>query len=383
MLSSLYQRPWCSVLVAVLVSALASGCVSRGITKPRSELLKESDSEASPEVVIQQEREEFYNLEKENQARIVEFLRQRSSADFRDATYRIGPGDEVEINVFDVPELNVTAKVRQSGFVSLPLVGAVQAAGVTESDLNDELKKRLSSFVRNPQVNVFLSHYGSQKIAVMGAVNKPGTYSLKKGANSVLELISAAGGVSDKAGNFVNFIPAEFSGVGAANDVEARAKLALASEEMGATRQRGLELYLDQVMGTTGSIPLEIPVRGGDMIVVPEAGKVMVEGEVEKPGSFELGRSMTLLGALAASGGITTSAKIDQVEVVRDRTIDDKLHLVLDLEQIARGELKDVRLRNGDIVRVPSDSGRRLKNDTFESISKIINFGIGGSVPLH
>ena len=69
------------------------------------------------------------------------------------------------------------------------------------------------------------------------------------------------------------------------------------------------------------------------------------------------------------------------MEIVRDvGDPDKKARLVIDLERISRGEDRDVRLRNGDIVRVPSDSGRRLTQDTFEGISRILNFGVGGTV---
>ena len=118
------------------------------------------------------------------------------------------------------------------------------------------------------------------------------------------------------------------------------------------------------------------------MIIVPEAGTVMVEGEVAKTGSYELGSRTTLLGALAAAGGITYGAKIDEVEIIRSVDGNRKAHLTVSLENIAIGEEHDVRLRNGDIVRVPSHSGRRLRQDTFDGISRLINFGIGGSVPL-
>lgn len=124
---------------------------------------------------------------------------------------------------------------------------------------------------------------------------------------------------------------------------------------------------------------MEIPVRGGDMIVVPEAGKVMVEGEVSKGGSFDLAQQMTLLGALAAAGGITYAAKVDEIEVVRAAGLQEKVHLVVDLAKVARGEERDPRLRNGDIVRVPSHSGRRLTQDTYEAITRIINFGVGST----
>lgn len=368
------------ILILVLAALSVNGCSSRGTTKPRSEVVSAAQSKGLPVRTVEEERELFFEPDKVNQNRLVNLIKRRAAGADHDDTYRIGPRDELEINVFDVPELNVTARVRESGFVSLPLLGAVRAAGLTESEFHDEVRRRLASFVRRPELTVFISMYGSQKVAVMGAVSKPGQYPLKKGANSILELISEAGGINDKAGNYISFIPAELSGISASSDVESRAKLALSSQPSAQTKDSGIQIYLDQVMGTNGGIPIEIPVRGGDMIIIPEAGKVMVEGEVQKVGQYDLGQQMTMLGAIAAAGGITYGAKIDEVEIEREVGMEDKAHLVLDLEKIASGEDRDVRLRNGDIVRVPSHSGRRLTQDTFESIRSIFSVGAGVSL---
>lgn len=367
----------------VLFVVSVSGCSTRAMTKPRSEVIEDAARDGLAVPSIEEDRQAFFEADAVQQEQMIALVKHRASTSVRDATYRLGTGDEIEINVFDVPELNVTARVRDSGFVSLPLVGAVRATGLTESEFHEELRSRLASYVRNPEITVFVSLYGSQKVAVMGAVQKPGSYPLKKGANSVLELLSEAGGVTDKAGNVISFIPVEVSGVGAATDVETRARMALASDRVvSGASSGGIQLYLDQVLGTNGTIPLELPVRGGDMIVIPEAGQVNVDGEVQKPGSYELGQRMTLLGALAAAGGITYGAKIEEIEVVREIGPDRKAHLVVNLEKVARGEERDVRIRTGDIVLVPSDSGRRMRQDTFESISKVFNFGVGGSVNL-
>lgn len=370
------------ILCVLVVGVCASvGCSSRAKTKPRSVVMSEAESSGAPYRSVEEERDIFIRSEQLHRDRLMSLIRSRSGGEIREANYRIGAGDEIELNVFDVPELNLTVRVRQSGYITLPLVGGVAAAGLTEADLHAELEKRLAAYVKRPQVSVFISQFGSQKVAVIGAVSKPGTYSLRKGANSMLELLSEAGGMTEKAGNYLNFIPSELSGVRADSE-EGRAQLALALSEGEVNTGSGIQIYLDQVLGTTGGIPLEVPVRGGDMIIVPEAGKVTVEGEVQKPGAIELGRQMTLLGALAAAGGITYGAKVDEVEVVRDVAVDEQGRLVLDLERIARGEDRDVRLRSGDIVRVPSHSRRRLAQDTFESISRILNFGVGGSVNL-
>lgn len=368
---------------AVVIGAgLASGCVSRGITKPRSEVIEDALAKGQQIASIEEDREKFFSDVSAQQERLIAILERRSEGGMRDSNYRIGPQDEIEINVFDVPELNLTARVGQSGFISLPLVGGVRALNLTETELHKELTRRLASYVKQPQVSIVVSHYGSQKVAVLGAVDKPGTYPLKKGSNSLIELISEAGGVSAKAGNFINFVPAELSGVSSANDVEGRARLALQSQVAGTTLAQPIEVSLENIMGTSGAIPLEIPVRGGDMVIIPEGGKILVEGEVTTPGSFELGQRMTLLGALAAAGGVTYSAKLDEIEVVREVNVQEKRHLVLAMEDLSSGKYPDIRLKSGDIVRIPSASGRRMSQDTFEGISKLINFGIGGSIPL-
>ncbi len=373
--------------LAICLFALSSlsACATRAFYYPRSEEISEAKSKGLPIRSVDEDRALFFAHEENQRNRMLSLIRHRSEPEYRDVHYRMGSGDELELNVFDVPELNITTTVRQSGFLSLPLVGAVKAQGLTEAELADEISTRLATFVRNPQVAVFITQYGSQRVAVMGAVRQPGTISLRKGSNSILELIAQAGGVSDRAGNFINFIPAELSGVDVergAQEAQSRAQLALASSSGGAGRVTGIEIYLDQVLGTSGGVPLEVPVRGGDMIIIPEAGKVHVEGEVVKPGTFDLGQQSSLLGALAAAGGITYSAKVDEIEVIRDVGGNERARLILDLQQLATGAEKDVRLRNGDLLRVPSDSSRRLTQDTFEGLSRIINVGVGTSYNL-
>jgi polysaccharide export outer membrane protein len=327
---------------------------------------------------IEEERERFFAIERAQQENLIRLIGERSSGIEVDPEYRIGAGDDLEINVFDVPELNLTARVKETGFITLPLVGAVAARGKTEAVVAAELRNRLASFVRNPQVSLAVVQYGSQKVSIFGAVERPGSYPLKKGANTLVEVLGEAGGISQRAGSYLNLIPAEYAGV--VGEPAQRARLALQDVGPGEVRARGIEIFLDRVLGTGGGVPVEVPIRAGDMIVVPEAGKVTVEGEVYKTGTYELGRQMTMLGALAAAGGLTMGGKLDEVEIVREFGIEQKTRLVVDLTKVAAGEQKDVRLRNGDIVRVPSDSSRRFRQDTYEALGRIINFGVGGQV---
>lgn len=366
-----------NLLIIAMLSC--TGCAQRRYTQARSEVLADANRKGISSASITSEREQFLAFEQRQQERIKALLSKRTKSAGQNSNYKIGPGDEIEISVFDVPELDKTVRVRQSGLMSLPLIGAVQAGGLTESELKRSLTERLRRFVHAPEVMVFISTFGSQKVAVLGAVAQPGTYPLKKGSNSILEVIGEAGGLTKAAGSYLTLVPGDVSGLDRSGVPEDRARLALASMTNADLRDSAIEVPIQQVYGTGGGIPLEIPIHPGDMIVVPDAGKVTVEGEVERRGSYELGSRSTLLGALAAAGGITYGANVDEVEVIRDFGDEGQIHLVLDLEKVARGEMRDVSLKDGDIVRVPSHTGRRLSQDTFDGISRLINFGIGGS----
>ncbi len=345
----------------------------------RSTVIKQAESKNLPIRSIEEDNARFNAYQDDQINRLINLIKQRSGSGSGDASYRIGPGDSIRISVFDVPELNLEMPVRQTGEIELPLVGMVQVVGKSESELLAELTRKLSAFVRNPQVSLSVASYGSQKVAVVGAVSKPGSYPLRKSSNSILELLAEAGGVGDKAGSHILIVPGELSGLGDLNNAEARARLALTGT-VNPNTQSGIEIPIDKVLGTGGGIPVEIPMRPGDMVVVPEGGKVMIEGEIEKPGPYDVSRQMTLLGALASAGGITYSADIEEVELIRDVGESEPLRFIVDLKQIAYGAQTDIRVRSGDVIRVPTHGSRRLGEDTYKTITGILNFGVGGTV---
>lgn len=333
---------------------------------------------------VEETNDRFFEPQRITEAHIISLVKKRSlERDNASDEYLLGPGDQLEINVFDIPELNLVAEVRESGFITLPLIGAVEALGKTKEEIALELRTRLGSFVVEPQVSIHIALYGSQRVAVLGAVKAPGMFPLEKGENSLLELVGRAGGLSETAGNYLNFIPAELSGLAASGDAEARARLSLASFDKPRLNSTALSLPIHKIFGTGGGIPLAITVQGGDMIIVPGGGKYSVQGEVVQSGVFPLSREATLLTALASAGGITYSAKVDEIEIIRpNRTSEESLRLIVDLSELINAKEEDVLLMAGDTIRVPSDSDRKLRQDTFESISRFINFGVGGQVNI-
>jgi polysaccharide biosynthesis/export protein len=112
------------------------------------------------------------------------------------AEYQIGPEDVLDISVWKNPELSRTVPVRPDGKVSLPLLNDFKAAGLTPSDLREQLVSRLSDFVPTPEVSVIVREVHSRKVAVVGAVKTAGRYELKS-PMTVLEAIALAQGFTD------------------------------------------------------------------------------------------------------------------------------------------------------------------------------------------
>jgi polysaccharide export outer membrane protein len=110
--------------------------------------------------------------------------------------YQISPGDLLFVRVYGQDAMSAHERVRQDGRVSLPLVGDVQAAGLTPSALAAQVKVRLKEFLGAPAVSVAVEETRALSIAVVGEVARPGQYPLEKGAG-VLEAIAAAGGLTD------------------------------------------------------------------------------------------------------------------------------------------------------------------------------------------
>ncbi|MBU1325349.1 MAG: polysaccharide export protein [Alphaproteobacteria bacterium] len=112
-----------------------------------------------------------------------------------DGVYRIGPADLLRIAVFQVPDLSFDKiRVDSSGNVQMPLIGSVQAAGLTASELSDEIGTRLAErYLRNPQVTVTIEEAASQKVTVDGAVTQPGVYEMR-GRTTLLQAVAMARG---------------------------------------------------------------------------------------------------------------------------------------------------------------------------------------------
>jgi polysaccharide export outer membrane protein len=163
--------------------------------------------------------------------------------------YRIGPGDTLQVFVWNQPELTVTVPVRPDGMISTPLIAGVPAAGKTAPELAQDLQVALSEFVRNPTVSVmvttFVGTYADQ-IRVVGQAAKPQSLPYRSNM-TLLDVMIAVGGLAEfAAGNRAVLVRRE------------------------GDKQTRIEARLRDLLDD-GDISANLPVRPGDILIIPES----------------------------------------------------------------------------------------------------------------
>jgi polysaccharide biosynthesis/export protein len=243
----------------------------------------------------------------------------------------IGPGDLLDITVFDVPELVLKVRVDVSGCVSLAFIGDLKLAGMTVGDAQRLIARELVArqLVKDPQVSIFIEEFATQGITVYGEVNTPGIYPLM-GPHHLYDVISAAGGLTLKSGRTVTVLHAG---------------------------QRDHPEVVDLATESAGKNPLEhanVPVYPGDTIIVSKAGMVYVLGEVNKPGAFlmEDNTSISVLKATAMAGGTTKLASLKGSMILR-KSLAGTSQTRIPLDKIYHGKASDLQLHAEDIVFIP------------------------------
>jgi polysaccharide biosynthesis/export protein len=263
------------------------------------------------------------------------------------STIAIGPGDLLDITVFDVPELVLKVRVDVSGCVSLALIGDVKLAGMTVGNAQRLIARELVArqLVKDPQVSIFIEEFATQGITVYGEVNTPGIYPLM-GPHRLYDVISAAGGLTLKAGRTVTVLHA---GETQHPEVIALANLNTSENPPERGTEHGREYGTEY-----GNDQSNVPVYPGDTVVVSKAGMVYVLGEVNKPGAFlmEDNTSISVLKATALAGGTTKLASLKGSMILR-KSLSGTLQTRIPLDKIYRGKASDLQLHAEDIVFIP------------------------------
>lgn len=293
-----------------------------------------------------------------------------------DGDHRLGPHDVVAVSVLQAPELNATVRVSEGGEISLPLLGAVQAGGLTPRELETAIEAQLrAKYIRNPDVTVSLTELHSQPVSVMGAVKRPGIYQLQ-GAGTLLEALALAGGLAENAGDKV-MVQRTRAGVAPAQAVQPH-QLDPACAAGDANRcAQVLEIDLKDLLASRNPA-LNIPIRPGDVVAVQSAAVVYVVGAVTKPGSFYVGGNdrLTVLRALALGGGAAPHADMDDAVVLRDADGGERVEIPVDLEAILKGRTPDVPLEAQDVLFVPTSGAKAAARATVDTLLRLFTFRV-------
>ncbi len=242
----------------------------------------------------------------------------------------IGPGDLLDLTVYNVPELTLRVRVDENGNVRLPLIGNTHLSGDTVRDAEEQIAHELiqQGMVKDPQVSLLVAEFATQGITVTGEVNMPGIYPLM-GPHRLYDAISAAGGLTVKAGRTISIIHRD--------DPDQPEIVRLPSSD---------------------SIPkVNVMVQPGDTVVVTKAGVVYVVGEVNHPGAFlmENNTSVSILKAIALAQGTTTIASLKHACIIRKGPTGME-RIPVPLDRLYHRKAHDSLLRPEDILFVPTSN---------------------------
>ena len=271
----------------------------------------------------------------------------------QDDRYRIGPGDVLDIRVYNRPQLSREAvRVEGNGMIRMPLVeNDIQAGCLTEGELAKEISTRYARYYKNLQVDVFIKEYHSKQVAIIGAVNEQSRFELQRRVR-LLELLTYAKGPSTKAGQTINI-------------VHSSAVSPCKQQTDDATAFSSYKLS-DVLQGDPKSNPY---LEAGDIVTLPEADQVYVVGNVFMPLTIPLKEPITLTRAIAMAGGLRQDTKKDKIRILRQEpgtTI--RKEIMVDLSAIEKKSSEDLALAPNDIIDVPTSAGKSFLRSLVQGV---------------
>ncbi len=254
---------------------------------------------------------------------------------------KLGPDDMVEVSVYNVPELTTKTRINASGDLYLPLIGYVMVGGLTPDQAQTLIEKRLSEggFVNNPHVSVLVTQQGAQGASVLGQVNRPGIYPVS-GSAHLFDLISASGGLTDKAGRSASITHRD---------------------------QPDKPQVVELARNLEDKPESNITIAPGDTIVIRKADIVYVVGDVGRPSGFlmESGH-LTVLQAIALAGGTTHTAKLGGAKLIR-KGPDGLTETSVKLQKILSAKAPDIPMQADDILFVPTSTAKAIAGRSMEA----------------
>ena len=256
---------------------------------------------------------------------------------------KIGPGDLLNMEVFDVPELKQEIRVSDGGDAEFSLLGKINIGGLTVEEAERRIAAELEQrrLVVSPQVSLLVREYATQGVAVSGEVHKPGIYQVL-GPRTLVQVISEAGGLTD-----------------------------VASPRISIKRRSGEE---ETVLAKSMSAFLLHP---GDTVQVPHAGIAYLVGDVARSGGYVMqdAGELSIAQLISLGGGMLATAKGSKARLVR-KSSGAHEEFEINVTRILRGQSPDLPLQPDDILFIPNSALRsaanRLQNITQMTVGAAI-----------
>lgn len=196
--------------------------------------------------------------------------------------YALGPGDLIKITVFQSPELSLETRIPETGVVSYPLLGPLQLGTLSVSAAEKRIADGLlaGNFLKQPQVSILVITQRGSQATVLGHALRQGRYPLELSNTKLSDLLAAAGGVAPDGSD----------------------TLTLLGTRDGKPFRRQVDL---RALFRGGNPADDIAIQHNDVVYIERMPQIYVYGEVQRPGVLRLERGMTVMQALAASGGLT------------------------------------------------------------------------------
>ena len=247
-----------------------------------------------------------------------------------DAEYTLGRGDEITVDFPGRPEMKANLTIGPDGRITLPLAGDILVAGLTRQQAAAAIHKALSPYYDNLVVQVAVTRYTSNRVLVLGAVEKPGQYAFD-GMPTLLGALTQAGFQASPG------------------------KVAEIPDECAIYRgsQQVVWVQLKKLI-ESGNTLADLRLRRDDVVYVPNMAErfVSVLGAVQHPGAVQLTTSTTLASALASAGGLAQAAGTNpHVQIVNSATGASQVFRFRDILKPAKS--REISLRPGDIIFVP------------------------------
>jgi polysaccharide export outer membrane protein len=285
--------------------------------------------------------------------------------------YHLGPGDELEIQIWQLLEFNQSdfqrVRVDDQGQIYLTVLNKVQAEGLTIEQLRQDLVRRLSiEFIKNPEISVAVTKFRSKEVVVLGEVRSPGKVYLKTNNASLLDVISLANGVTNSAAPNIEILRGA-----------SQADLVTWNTDSPQTyfHRDVVPISTLYAEGGTQNNPIIFP---GDVVKIRSSseGYVYVSGEVIKPGTKPYRRPLNIMQAITSSGGFNTIAEEKEVKIIRRLSSGHEQTIMVDFKKVRSGEHQNIQLAQNDLVIVPYNPDKKFWHDIGSFFRATVNTGV-------